>query len=870
MKNISLLLLFVIVFGSCTESTNEKELEDIPSDVRFVKEVFVSNLFEPTELVVLPNGDILFTQRRGSIMRYTPSSGEYIKYDSISVHSNFEDGLMGMAIDPDFSINNWVYLYYSPIGDEPVHYLSRFDYTKSGLKNQKIILTIDVQREECCHTGGSIEFGGDGLLYLSTGDDTNPFASQGYAPIDDRPGRSSWDAGRSSANTNDLRGKILRIKPTPNGSYSIPEGNLFQDDDPLTRPEIYVMGCRNPYRIAVDSKRDWLFWGDVGPDALENNPTKGPRGHDEFNVALVAGNFGWPYFVGDNKAYKNYSFVLDSSTFSFDPNKPINVSVNNTGIKKLPPAIPAKIFYPYANSPEFSQVKNGGRNAMAGPVYYSDEYQGVNKFPSFFDGRVFFFDWIRGFVFSLGLDDNGNPVDWFPFMPNETFNNMIDMTFGPDGQLYTLEYGTGWFTRNKDAKLSRIKYTSGNLPPVLEASLSQTNGLAPLIVTLDASKSFDYDAGDELFFQWQIDNQKLSESKIEFTFEEEGVYYPEIIIRDQAGNKVKKQFLVEVGNNAPKLSLEIEGNNSFYWQGRDISYKVDVFDIEDGKLGSGIELSHVDFDITYHQTLDKADVLGHQKPVSSGLTLIESLDCKGCHKIEGTSIGPSYIEVAKKYSNSTNVLTYLSNKIINGGGGVWGEQAMAAHPELSNSDAESIVNYILSLTKKNIYPLKGVYSISNTEGQYVFYASYTDKGKKPLKPIKVTSILQLRSNLIEASNFDYSKNVNVREGRDGSTQIVNIYNQSYVGYRDMDLTGIDKIVANASGIRKNGAISVRINSVDGIEVGRLNFYKNLKTDKLFTSISSTNMGDIYFVFLNPEEENRLINIRSFEFIPSER
>ncbi|MBK6844538.1 MAG: PQQ-dependent sugar dehydrogenase [Gemmatimonadetes bacterium] len=80
-----------------------------------------------------------------------------------------------------------------------------------------MMLEVVVQREQCCHTGGSIAFDAKGNLFLSTGDNSNPFVN-GYAPIDERPGRMPWDAQKSSANTNDLRGKILRIRPGPDGS----------------------------------------------------------------------------------------------------------------------------------------------------------------------------------------------------------------------------------------------------------------------------------------------------------------------------------------------------------------------------------------------------------------------------------------------------------------------------------------------------------------------------------------------------------------------------------------------------------------------------------------------------------------------------
>ncbi|MEP0368249.1 MAG: PQQ-dependent sugar dehydrogenase [Cyclobacteriaceae bacterium] len=871
MKKLVGLGIVAVALASCVKHTDEqKVVDDVPQANRFEKEVFASNLFEPTELVVLPNDKILFTQRRGGIKQYDLKTSEFTDYDSIPVFHELEDGLMGIGADPNFQQNRWLYLYYSVYGERPVQALSRFTYTSSGLKNEKVLLEVDVQREECCHTGGSIEFGGDGLLYLSTGDDTNPFNSDGFAPIDDRAGRAAWDARRSSSNTNDLRGKILRIKPEANGTYSIPPGNLFEDDDPLTRPEIYVMGCRNPYRIAVDSKRGWLFWGDVGADAQKADELRGPRGHDEFNVALEAGYFGWPLFVGDNKAYRDYSFKTKKSGSSFDPKAPINNSPNNTGIEKLPPAMPAKIFYPYANSPEFPQVGNGGRNAMAGPVYYADEYDSQDKYPDFFNGRVFFYDWIRGFIYSLDLDDQGNPIDWYPFMPDTKFNNLMDMTFGPDGQLYAIEYGTGWFTRNEDARLLRIKYSGGNRPPVLEASLSQTNGKAPLEVAFDASGSLDYD-GDKLTFIWKIDDEKIKEDKFTYTFDKEGIYYPELIVRDQKGNKARKQFVVEVGNKAPEVSLTINGSQTFFWKGRKVVYDVQVSDAEDGSLGSGIEPTDVDFDIQHFQSLDKAEVLGHQKPVSGGLTLINSLDCKGCHKIDGSSIGPSYTQVSDTYKNDAGALNYLSYKIINGGGGVWGENMMSAHPELSLEDANSIVNYILSLTHVNEYPLSGEYIISKSTGQYLFSASYKDKGKKPLSPVSRTSGIMLKSNVIEASEFDFSENVGVRV--DESTDVYyvkDIFDGSSFGFNDLDLTDIGVVKLKLRSLKKDVEVKLT-NNKTGAVLGSVTLKKS-NGIKCCSEIEIEAEGktDINLSFHNSEVETELIQIETLQFIPKKQ
>ena len=243
----------------------------------FTKNVLVNNLNEPTEFEILRDGKVLFTQRRGTLMLLDPKKDALIEVAQLDVHTKFEDGLMGLALDPNYDDNNWIYLYYSPASTHPdsqnedyvptteesKQHLSRFIYKDGVLDkgSEIVLLEVQTQRIECCHTGGSIEFGPDGNLFLSTGDDVNPFASDGYGPIDEQPGRSPWDGQTTSANTNDLRGKILRITPQPDGTYTIPDGNLFAVGTEKARPEIYVMGNRNPYRISIDQKTGYLYWG---------------------------------------------------------------------------------------------------------------------------------------------------------------------------------------------------------------------------------------------------------------------------------------------------------------------------------------------------------------------------------------------------------------------------------------------------------------------------------------------------------------------------------------------------------------------------------------------------------------------------------
>jgi cytochrome c len=431
-----------------------------PNEAQFDQKVLLENLNEPMELAVLPDERILFIERQGLVRLVDSKTGEASIAAEIPVFYAMEDGLLGLTLDPNFGSNGWIYLYYSAPGEIAEQHLSRFDFDGKvvDLSSEKLLLRVPVQREECCHAGGSLAFDSNGNLYVSAGDDTNPFASDGFSPSDEMPGRAPWDAQRTSANSRDYRGKILRITPEDDGTYSIPEGNLFADGVD-GYPEIYVMGNRNPFRISIDPATNWLYWGEVGPDASEPKEERGPAGHDEVNQAREAGFFGWPYFVGNNKAYVDYDFKAKKSGPLYDASAPKNDSPNNTGTKILPPAQPAWIWYPYGESPEFPLFETGGRTAMAGPVYHVNTETG---FPAYFEGKLFIYEWMRHKIFVVTMNANGDYQYMEPFMPSTTFSRPMDMTFGPDGSMYLIEYGAAWNSQNPDARLSIISFQPGN------------------------------------------------------------------------------------------------------------------------------------------------------------------------------------------------------------------------------------------------------------------------------------------------------------------------------------------------------------------------------------------------------------------------
>ena len=564
-----------------------------PDESRFSKVVLDSDdVNEPMELTFLDQGKVLYIERRGKMKVYDPltqSTRTIANFREVCTEGNYEDGLLGVEADPNFEQNRFLYLYYSPPCNIKEQYLSRFYLDKNDSlhrDSEKVILKVPVQRETCCHSGGAIAFGPEGNLFLSTGDNTSSKESDGFSPLDERPGRAPFDAQKSSGNTHDLRGKILRIRVEDDGSYSIPEGNLFPRDGSKGRPEIYVMGARNPFRISIDAQTQYLYWGDVGPDGTQDGKY-GPQSFDEFNQAKKAGNFGWPFFVGDNFAYRFRDFAQDTVGSFFDPEAPLNRSPNNTGDSLLPPAQPAWIWYSKRKSKQFPHLGRGSNSAMAGPIFYEEAYDSRSavRFPDYFNGKLFLYEWARSWINVVEMDDTGAIRQIEPFLRNMDWVKPIDMEFGPDGALYVLEYGQNYFLNNPEAKLSRIEYAPGNREPVPVIWASVTQGAKPLKVDFSAEKSYDIDAEDSLSFQWMIAGKKIEGVHTSYEFKEEGIHDVTLMVKDSKQSLVRAEVQIQVGNTPPKIQIAWDGNQSFYRKASPIPYEVNVVDPEDQSKG---------------------------------------------------------------------------------------------------------------------------------------------------------------------------------------------------------------------------------------------------------------------------------------------
>jgi len=880
--SLSLLIVGITLITQGCKDRSATEVMTTPEDNRFTKTILSNDLNEPMELAVATNGDVYFVERSGKLYHYNPATQATTVVYTFPVlpdtKEGFGNGLLGVTLDPAFEKNHYIYFYYTPNTTPVANQVSRF--TMAGkdsliIASEKVLLKVPLELEVSAHTGGSLDWDREGNLYISTGDNTVPFASNGYAPIDQIPGRITFDAERSAGNTNDLRGKILRIHPEPDGSYTIPGGNLFPKGTDSTRAEIYTMGCRNPYRMSVDTATGIVYWGEVGPDAGQNGD-QGPRGYDEINQAKKPGNFGWPFMVGDNKTYPDYNFATKTLGTHFKPEAPENKSPANTGLRILPPAQKALIWYPYDSIQTFPLLGNGGRCAMAGPVFhYNKETASATGLPKYFDKALFIYDWMRNWIYAVRLDSQYNYKSMEPFMgSNGDFRRPVDMAIGKGGDLYVLEYGSVYGIDNDDARLVRIAYNGGNRSPVAKISTNDTAGTAPMKVTFSSSNSYDFDK-DKLTYDWNFGDGSpaAADANPVHEYTKNGTHKAILTITDPSGAKSQDTIAIRVGNTLPVVKVSNTGNSTFYFNKSPLQYTVTVTDKEDPSINN----EQLVIGLHYVLAAKNKTTQGHQLitvvPAHPGKLLMESSDCKACHQLDKTSVGPAFTAVAKRYEHDKNAPVNLANKIIKGGGGNWGEHSMAAHPQLSMDDAGQIVKYILSLAAPQAGNLPPTGTIALKDhlgkepyGNYVLAASYTDGGGQAT-PLTGSDLLLLRSLHVQAEDADEVKNIDRSSKHLGS-----IHNKSYFVFKNIDLKGISKVTYHYSSLNRDATLEVHTGSVDGPVISTLNYKATGNWEKFIdVTVPIKDPGgknDLYFVFKKDQEPNQhLFTLDWMEFRP---
>jgi cytochrome c len=557
----------------------------------FEKVTLDDNTVGPAALDVAKDGRVFYAEYGGKVKIFKPSTRTTVTAATVNVYTGGEDGLTGLALDPNFATTKWIYLMYSPAGGtEHISRVSRFTVNGDTLDmaSEQVIMKVPSSRAapEPGHTGGYITFGPNGNLYIGPGDDIEPFRSDGYAPIDERPGWASNDAQGTAANTNDLRGKILRIHPEPNGTYTIPAGNMFPQGTARTKPEIYAMGFRNPFRFSVHPTTGVIYAADYGADAANDNANRGPAATVEWNIISSPGFYGWPYCVGDNIAYNDYNFATGQSGAKFNCDNPVNNSPNNTGLTQLPAARKADVWYGNgANGSKFPELGTGGEAPHAFPIYqYDAANPSPTKFPAYFDQTPFFGEWSRNKMFEFRLGQDGKLLKINNFLSNLSYKSPMDAKFGPDGAMYLLEWGTGFGRDNPDSGLYRIDYTAGgDRNPIATATATPSSGSSPLSVRFSSAGSGDPEGGP-VTYRWEFgDGGTSTEANPTHVYTARGQFNAKLTVTDTGGKTGVANVIVTSGNTTPTVNLSIPDGGMFDW-GQSIPYTVTVTDPEDGTI----------------------------------------------------------------------------------------------------------------------------------------------------------------------------------------------------------------------------------------------------------------------------------------------
>jgi glucose/arabinose dehydrogenase len=458
--------------------------------------------------------DIYISQKYGEIQYYNSDTKTLTNIGTVpGVWRSFsEDGLGGIALDPNFKTNRHIYVSFSyrngetstpagaasqsnPSADVGLR-VSRFTLNATTKMldpaSEVVVLHIPAAMGERYHTGGSLRFDNFGNLYISVGDNESLFMGPG--------------------NTADLRGSILRIKPTASGSYTIPSGNFGEywstqfnsqgratlstqyKDTSKVKPEIYIKGNRNPYVFGLDPHvQGRISWAECGPDNQRR---------EEASVSSAPAFSGFPFWVGDSvrqstfdNTYNEVGDINSTALYGeYNPvgmslDKPVNTwpgsgGITRKGVDTLPP-----MHKPVATWNGAAVVGSGTGNtcAMGGPIIrYDGRIANPGKMPPHLDHTMLWGDFMGQTYYLRKLD----PATGAPTGENyQVFTSAdyprpgmgatapgigrhIDWQQGPDGALYVLNHGAGCCNGNSGGQsgytgIVRITYNGNCADPGL-------------------------------------------------------------------------------------------------------------------------------------------------------------------------------------------------------------------------------------------------------------------------------------------------------------------------------------------------------------------------------------------------------------------
>ncbi len=501
----------------------------------FSESLVAANLGSPTAMDILPDGRVLISSQEGNLRVVKNGTLLAAPFVSLNADNHGERGLLGVAHDPNFDANHFIYVYHTVPANgsaAPFNEVSRFTASGDVAAGSEVdILRLDPLSGATNHNGGSMRFGADGLLYIGVGENANPANSQTLS---------------------DLLGKVLRIDvsaiqpgdPINDVAKLVPPSNPFVGTAVGINGAIYALGFRNPFTFAVQPGTGTIFIDDVGQNTWE-----------EIDKLVAGGNYGWNHSEG----FAN-------------PNPPNGLG---PGVYQDP-----LLAYNHNGGPA------GGGVAITGGTFYDPAPGASRPFPSSYIGKYFYQDLGKNYIRLFDPAHPGslaNPDTSSGFATNVA-GNPVGITVAPDGSLYYLARANG-------GELLEISYTNASKPTITNPPANQNItrlGSATFSVTASGSGTLQY--------QWQrtqgpngsfaniagatspsvtLTNLHLFDSGSKFR----------VIVSNANGSTTSNYATLTVTSNhapAPAITITSGLRNSNFDAGTAIRFSLSATDAEDG------------------------------------------------------------------------------------------------------------------------------------------------------------------------------------------------------------------------------------------------------------------------------------------------
>lgn len=583
-------------------SAARAEAAPVPSG--FQDQTVFGGLTNPTTLRFASDGRVFVAEKSGLIKVFDslsdPTSTIFADLRT-QVHNYWDRGLLGLALDPQFPANPWVYVLYThdaevggiaprwgsagvtsdpcpsppgPTADGCVvsGRVSRLQAAGNTMTGNEQVLIEDWCQQYPSHSVGSLAFGADGALYASAGDGASfNFVDYGQDgepknPCGDPPAAvggsqtpPSAQGGalrsqdlRSSGDPVGLDGTIIRVDPAT--GQGLPGNPLYLSTDPNAR-RIVASGLRNPFRFAIRPDTNEVWMGDVGAGSTEEiNRLATP-------IDGAADNFGWPCYEGLSRqpGYDGANLSLCEGLYAG----------GNSGVV-------SPIFsYKHSEAVVPNETCPTGSSSLAGVAFAPS---GGGSYPAQYRGALFFADFSRRCIWVVPPAANGLP----DFTQRETFVlnavGPVDLQIGPEGELYYVDLGGG--------AIHRIRYLQA---PTAIVTAQPDNGLAPLTVQFDGGASSDV-GGGPIAHAWDLDGDGAFDDSTSatptYTYMESGIYTARLQVTDTDGASDTASVEVAAGNTAPEPVIDVPLSTTTWKVDDQIVFSGHATDAQDGDLPS--------------------------------------------------------------------------------------------------------------------------------------------------------------------------------------------------------------------------------------------------------------------------------------------